>query len=491
MKNKKLILISIIGLLIIGFFSFYNSLEIINYTKEERDNYFSKTLKRIVPQNIKDFIKDTIFVFKKVSFLEEKLAIESKQLADKRIEVIELKKKLTYIGLEDLDIGLEQIFEFKKNEIKNKKLHNINLSLKTFTLPFLKFTGPRSYLSYYNQNLFLITGTGILMYASLDDLIDEKLVIKKIDTNFENIVGADYIKKERAIVKNLLIKNNKIYVSYEKKVKDKCFTNAILVSNLSFDKMIFNEFFHVNECQPKFDNICGGNLSDFKDNKILMTIGGYQSYEHQRNNNPQNINSLIGKIISIDEKTKEYKILSMGLRNSQGLYYDKENNIIYSTDHGPQGGDEINVNTSPDGKIKNYGWGISSYGEHYGFPNQDNYILDKYKIAPLHKSHAKYGFIEPLKYFTPSIGPAQIIKTEKFIKIANKNIIYVGALGFDVEEGDLSIHQFILNADLKIEQHNIMPVHERVRDMIYIAELNKIFLFLESSGSIGILEVAN
>ena len=179
----------------------------------------------------------------------------------------------------------------------------------------------------------------------------------------------------------------------------------------------------------------------------------------------------------------------MGHRNPQGLYYDKENNIIYLTEHGPQGGDEINVNTSPDGEIKNYGWGISSYGEHYGFPDRDN--SKKYKIAPLNKSHAKYGFIEPLKYFTPSIGIAPIIKTEKFIKVPNKNIIYVGALGQDIEEGDLSIHQFILDADLKIEQHNIMPVGERVRDMIYIEELNKIFLFLESSGSIGVLEVDN
>ena len=36
-----------------------------------------------------------------------------------------------------------------------------------------------------------------------------------------------------------------------------------------------------------------------------------------------------------------------------------------------------------------------------------------------------------------------------------------------------------------------MPIGERVRDMIYIEELSKIFLFLESSGSIGILEVDN
>ena len=51
----------------------------------------------------------------------------------------------------------------------------------------------------------------------------------------------------------------------------------------------------------------------------------------------------------------------MGHRNPQGLFYDKKSNIIFSTEHGPQGGDEINVDISPDdGKIKNYGWAISS-----------------------------------------------------------------------------------------------------------------------------------
>ena len=176
MKDKKIILISIIGLLIIGFFSLYNSLEI---TDGERDNYFNKTLKRVTPQNIKDFMKDTIFVFKKASVLEQKLA-------DKNNQVLEI---LDYLN----DV---QLFGFKKNEIKNKKLHNINLSLKTFTLPVLKLTGPRSYLSYYNQNLFLITGTGILMYASLDDLKNEKFFFKRINTNFKDIVDEDGRKKK-------------------------------------------------------------------------------------------------------------------------------------------------------------------------------------------------------------------------------------------------------------------------------------------------------
>ena len=56
----------------------------------------------------------------------------------------------------------------------------------------------------------------------------------------------------------------------------------------------------------------------------------------------------------------------MGMRNTQGLYYDNINKYILTTEHGPKGGDEINlislINTD---KIVNLGWPISSYGEHY------------------------------------------------------------------------------------------------------------------------------
>ena len=100
MKNKKIILISIIGLLIIGFFSLYNSLDIVDRQRGNYNNYFNKTLKRVVPQNIKDFIKDTIFVFKKVSFLEQRLAYQNNQILDL--------------------LNYQPFFEFKKNEIKNK-----------------------------------------------------------------------------------------------------------------------------------------------------------------------------------------------------------------------------------------------------------------------------------------------------------------------------------------------------------------------------------
>ena len=91
-----------------------------------------------------------------------------------------------------------------------------------------------------------------------------------------------------------------------------------------------------------------------------------------QNNNPQTIDNLIGKIISINTITKDHQILSIGHRNQQGLFYDEINDIIFSTEHGPLGGDEINLNFSPDSNnIKNYGWGVSSYGLHYKNLDQD------------------------------------------------------------------------------------------------------------------------
>ena len=52
--------------------------------------------------------------------------------------------------------------------------------------------------------------------------------------------------------------------------------------------------------------------------------------------------SINGKIIKVDINTSAYEIISMGHRNPQGLYFDKEKNFILSTEHGPKG-DEINL----------------------------------------------------------------------------------------------------------------------------------------------------
>ena len=69
----------------------------------------------------------------------------------------------------------------------------------------------------------------------------------------------------------LVIKNKKVYVSYEMKKYESCFTNSVLEADLNLQNLVFNEFFTINECQPKYLNQVGGYLSNYTKDKIFMT----------------------------------------------------------------------------------------------------------------------------------------------------------------------------------------------------------------------------
>jgi len=259
---------------------------------------------------------------------------------------------------------------------------------------------------------------------------------------------------------------------------------------MNLSKIKLSDFFIIDKCRVSYNDYVGGNLSDFKDNKILYTIGDFGVCERAayitendtkycEENNSQVLDSALGKIYEIEVENKFSNIISLGHDNPQGLYYDKINDIIISTEHGPNGGDEININKSPSyDDVKNYGYPISSYGEHYGFPNPSS--LFKYKNAPLHKSHKKYGFEEPVKQFVPSIGISAV-------NVFN-NVLLVASLGNDVDEGDLSLHTYDINQKFELSNHSIFPLDQRIRDIHVVNKTNQIFLYLETNGSIVIME---
>jgi hypothetical protein len=204
-KNKILIFFSLI-ISIIFFILIYNAVQIAYGSKE--DNYVNQKFKTIIPLNIKVFVKDKIFAYKKVPVSDSLLKERNDQVLEKIAQITKLENQLSKI--EKQYIELQDNFphlEFVGNQKINKKLNNINLTLKKYTLPILKEMGPRAYLSYYEQNLFLITGTGMIMYLSQDKIVDENFVFKKIKTNFDEIVDLNFIKENKNIVKNLLTEN--------------------------------------------------------------------------------------------------------------------------------------------------------------------------------------------------------------------------------------------------------------------------------------------
>ena len=145
---------------------------------------------------------------------------------------------------------------------------------------------------------------------------------------------------------------------------------------------------------PKLDFNGLGSSTIHLDNKVLISIGTPTYSSNTISNLAQNKNSYFGKILSIEmdnfkKKELKPKNFSIGHRNPQGI--TKIDNLIFSLEHGPQGGDELN-------KIKfgfNYGWPKVSYGTKY--PHDDK--GKSYSIG-----HDENGFEEPLFAFVPSIG---------------------------------------------------------------------------------------
>lgn len=84
---------------------------------------------------------------------------------------------------------------------------------------------------------------------------------------------------------------------------------------------------------------------------------------------------------------------SMGHRNPQGLYYDPATKVLYETEHGPQGGDELNIIKAG----KNYGWPTITYGTEYE------------TSLPIGEGTAKPGIEQPVYYFSPSIGTSAVM----------------------------------------------------------------------------------
>ena len=139
----------------------------------------------------------------------------------------------------------------------------------------------------------------------------------------------------------------------------------------------------------------GSRLEFDKSGYLYFSIGD----RGNRDVNPQDINRDMGKIYRINDDggipednpfldADKPAIYSYGHRNPQGMAMNPESGEIWTHEHGPRGGDEVNI----IGKGKNYGWPILSYGINYGGS----------KFA---KGTERAGMEPPALYWDPSIAP--------------------------------------------------------------------------------------
>lgn len=419
----------------------------------------------------------TIFVSLFLLFKIEdyKKKIDESVILKKEISILKNNKKIT-----------ENLFQGKRYldmEIKSQKSNNYNISkfyLGELNLGNKKETFRWSYIEEIEDKIIIISASGQVYFFKKSDLTN-KIELEEIKSNIQDLQDLNN-SHFRVSVKDIFIDPNKdMFVSlitFDKKDKS-CHKISIIKSDFNTNKLNFETFFEFDECviieeTPSSQN--GGRMVDYKDNKLLFTIGDFSTFVRA-----QDKSSIYGKIIEIDkENPKSFNFISVGHRNQQGLYYDSVKNKIYSAEHGPEGGDEFNQ-IIPGG---NYGWPVASYGK-LGDENKRKINPD---IIKLLNSHEKNGFVEPIKYFETSIGISETIKNY-FENQNNYNSYFVTSMK-NKEDGH-SIFEIKFDENNNLISTDRILINDRIRDIIYIKEKDYYLLMLESSYSIGILRKIN
>ena len=241
-----------------------------------------------------------------------------------------------------------------------------------------------------------------------------------------------------------------IYFTYVKDINGQGVT-VLATAKLSNNILINIKDLFVTKSSSDTNVHFGSRIAFDEDGHLFFSIG-----DRGIRTNAQDLSNHAGSILRlnldatvpkdnpfINVKNAQPQIYSYGHRNPQGLFYDKENKKLYSIEHGPRGGDEINLILEG----RNYGWPIISYGKEYWGP-----------ISVGIGTHKK-GMEQPFKVYIPSIAPSSLIvySGDKFPKW--KGDLFAGALKLT------HINHIKLDVDGKevYEERLFESLNERIR----------------------------
>jgi len=181
----------------------------------------------------------------------------------------------------------------------------------------------------------------------------------------------------------------------------------------------------------------GGRMEFDKDGFLYFSVG-----ERGRQKNAQTLENHSGKIIRlkddgstpndnpfVSDNNAEPEIFTYGNRNPQGMAVHPETGEIWTHEHGPMGGDEINIVKAGS----NYGWPEATHGKNY-----NGTTISEYTSKP--------GMADPLHYWDPSIAPCgmSFVTGDKYsswkgnLLVGSLKFMYVARLELD---GEKVIHE--------------------------------------------------
>ncbi|WP_214000848.1 PQQ-dependent sugar dehydrogenase [Arsukibacterium sp.] len=196
----------------------------------------------------------------------------------------------------------------------------------------------------------------------------------------------------------------------------------------------------------------GGRMVQLPDGSILLTLGDGFDYREQAQNPANHLGKIVrlqpdGSVPAdnpfIDQPGYASEIYSIGHRNVQGIVYDAASNQVYSHEHGPRGGDELNRIQAG----KNYGWPVATRGIDYTGA----------RVSPFRQYP---GMAEPIWHWSPSIAPAGMTLYQGELFPSWQGNLFITALA------GKALHRLeMVNGKVVSEQLLLTELNSRLRDV--------------------------
>lgn len=244
-------------------------------------------------------------------------------------------------------------------------------------------------------------------------------------------------------------KDRTVYLSYAEEGSDGKAGTAVGRGQLSADRARLENFTVIFRQQPKLSegNHFGSRLVFDRNGYLFIALG-----ENNQRSTAQDLDKLQGKVVRIlpdgevpkdnpfyGQKNVRPEIWSFGHRNQQGAALNPWTGALWTNEHGPRGGDEINI-PKPG---KNYGWPIATHGINYS-------------MLPIPEAKGKHvdGMVDPHHVWEKSPGVSGMAFYDSPVFTAWDHNVFIGALATQELirlqlKGDKVVHEERLLGDLK------------------------------------------
>jgi glucose/arabinose dehydrogenase len=252
-----------------------------------------------------------------------------------------------------------------------------------------------------------------------------------------------------ALAPNTDKQNPQLFFTYSKQTSEGN-TVALATAQLKSNQLVGWKDIFVADAITDTGRHYGSRIA-FVDDKVYFSIGdrgerdnGQNTQNHAGNILRLNLDGSVPKGNPFKPSEARPEIWTYGHRNPQGMFYDEATKQLWSIEHGPRGGDEINLIK----KGANYGWAKASHGKEYWGPLD----VGEAKSLP--------GMEDPKLVYTPSIAPSNMIlyRGDKYPELDGK--ILAGALKL----AHINVVS-IKNGKLVESQRLMENLGERVRDI--------------------------